>query len=77
MRIMGAGIYDKFASALSDAVKNLKVGDGFGEGVVQVYLHLLFDMVNHQSIVWWTLEFTFYELLMNMNTMGLFIVFIS
>ncbi|XP_017228535.1 succinate-semialdehyde dehydrogenase, mitochondrial [Daucus carota subsp. sativus] len=29
------GIYDKFASALADAVKNLKVGDGFSEGVVQ------------------------------------------
>ncbi|KAK1372394.1 Succinate-semialdehyde dehydrogenase [Heracleum sosnowskyi] len=29
------GIYDKFVSALSVAVKNLKVGDGFGEGVVQ------------------------------------------
>lgn len=36
MCMIGAGIYDKFASALSDAVKNLKVGDGFGDGVVQV-----------------------------------------
>lgn len=36
MYIIGAGIYDKFASALSAAVKNLKVGDGFSEGVVQV-----------------------------------------
>ena len=31
-----AGIYDKFAKALSDAINNLKVGDGFTEGVVQV-----------------------------------------
>ncbi|KAH9676958.1 Succinate-semialdehyde dehydrogenase [Citrus sinensis] len=29
------GIYEKFADAFSKAVKNLKVGDGFGEGVVQ------------------------------------------
>ncbi|KAL0363069.1 UNVERIFIED_CONTAM: Succinate-semialdehyde dehydrogenase, mitochondrial [Sesamum calycinum] len=29
------GIYDKFANAFSNAVSSLKVGDGFGEGVVQ------------------------------------------
>lgn len=29
------GIYNKFADALSGAVQNMKVGDGFGEGVVQ------------------------------------------
>ncbi|KAJ0043254.1 hypothetical protein Pint_18077 [Pistacia integerrima] len=29
------GIYDKFADAFSKAVQNLKVGDGFSEGVVQ------------------------------------------
>ncbi|KAE9590504.1 hypothetical protein Lal_00023337 [Lupinus albus] len=29
------GIYDKFAKALIDAVQNMKVGDGFSEGVVQ------------------------------------------
>ncbi|KAL1300097.1 hypothetical protein HN51_044782 [Arachis hypogaea] len=29
------GIYDKFAKALIDAVRNMKVGDGFGEDVVQ------------------------------------------
>lgn len=29
------GIYDKFAKALSDAVNNLRVGDGFSEGIVQ------------------------------------------
>ncbi|XP_019196987.1 PREDICTED: succinate-semialdehyde dehydrogenase, mitochondrial [Ipomoea nil] len=29
------GIYDKFAEVLSNAVQNMKVGDGFGEGVVQ------------------------------------------
>lgn len=33
--IVQEGIYDKFASALSNAVENLKVGDGFSEGVVQ------------------------------------------
>nr|GMC53617.1 succinate-semialdehyde dehydrogenase, mitochondrial isoform X1 [Ipomoea batatas] len=30
------GIYDKFAEVFSNAVQNMKVGDGFGEGVVQV-----------------------------------------
>lgn len=29
------GIYDKFANAFSNAVSSMKVGDGFGEGVVQ------------------------------------------
>ncbi|KAL2495703.1 Succinate-semialdehyde dehydrogenase [Forsythia ovata] len=29
------GIYEKFANALSSAVQSMKVGDGFGEGVVQ------------------------------------------
>ncbi|XP_031119191.1 succinate-semialdehyde dehydrogenase, mitochondrial [Ipomoea triloba] len=29
------GIYDKFAEVFSNAVQNMKVGDGFGEGVVQ------------------------------------------
>nr|XP_043619359.1 succinate-semialdehyde dehydrogenase, mitochondrial [Erigeron canadensis] len=29
------GIYEKFTSAFSNAVQNLKVGDGFSEGVVQ------------------------------------------
>ncbi|KAJ4705759.1 Aldehyde dehydrogenase [Melia azedarach] len=29
------GIYEKFADAFSKAVQNLKVGDGFGEGVAQ------------------------------------------
>ncbi|KAL8106990.1 succinate-semialdehyde dehydrogenase, mitochondrial-like [Apium graveolens] len=29
------GIYDKFARALSDAISNIKVGNGFSEGVVQ------------------------------------------
>ncbi|PIN02108.1 Succinate-semialdehyde dehydrogenase (NAD(+)) [Handroanthus impetiginosus] len=29
------GIYDKFAKAFSNAVQAMKVGDGFGEGVVQ------------------------------------------
>ncbi|KAK4285634.1 hypothetical protein QN277_002306 [Acacia crassicarpa] len=29
------GIYDKFATAILGAVKNMKVGDGFSEGVVQ------------------------------------------
>ncbi|OIW11700.1 hypothetical protein TanjilG_12219 [Lupinus angustifolius] len=29
------GIYDKFAEALVDAVQKMKVGNGFGEGVVQ------------------------------------------
>ncbi|KAF7822463.1 succinate-semialdehyde dehydrogenase, mitochondrial [Senna tora] len=29
------GIYEKFANAILDAVKNMKVGDGFSEGVVQ------------------------------------------
>lgn len=36
------GIYDKFTQALTNAVQNLKVGDGFSEGVVQVIsLHML------------------------------------
>ncbi len=30
-----SGIYDRFASALSEKVKEMKVGDGFEEGVVQ------------------------------------------
>lgn len=30
------GIYDKFASALSNAVQKMQVGDGFHEGVLQV-----------------------------------------
>lgn len=29
------GIYEKFVKAFTNAVRNLKVGDGFGEGVVQ------------------------------------------
>ncbi|XP_022861948.1 succinate-semialdehyde dehydrogenase, mitochondrial, partial [Olea europaea var. sylvestris] len=29
------GIYEQFANAFSNAVQNMKVGDGFGEGVVQ------------------------------------------
>ncbi|KAL3508239.1 hypothetical protein ACH5RR_027640 [Cinchona calisaya] len=29
------GIYDKFADAFSNAIWNMKVGDGFGEGVAQ------------------------------------------
>lgn len=33
---LGAGIYDKFTRALTDAVNKFKVGDGFSEGVVQV-----------------------------------------
>lgn len=31
-----AGIYEQFANAFSTAVQSMKVGDGFGEGVVQV-----------------------------------------
>ncbi|CAK9179669.1 unnamed protein product [Ilex paraguariensis] len=33
--IVQEGIYEKFANAFSHAVQNLKVGDGFGEGVAQ------------------------------------------
>ncbi|KAL2330994.1 hypothetical protein Fmac_018575 [Flemingia macrophylla] len=33
--IVQEGIYEKFAHALRDAVQNMKVGDGFGEGVAQ------------------------------------------
>lgn len=33
--IVQEGIYEKFASAFSNAVQNLQVGDGFSEGVVQ------------------------------------------
>ncbi|KAL6546932.1 Succinate-semialdehyde dehydrogenase, mitochondrial [Orobanche minor] len=32
---MQEGIYEKFARAFSNAVESMKVGDGFGEGVVQ------------------------------------------
>lgn len=41
-----AGIYEKFADAFSKAVKNLKVGDGFGEGVVQVFILYFFTEMN-------------------------------
>ncbi|RZB97204.1 Succinate-semialdehyde dehydrogenase, mitochondrial isoform B [Glycine soja] len=33
--IVQEGIYEKFANALRDAVQNMKVGDGFSEGVSQ------------------------------------------
>ncbi|XP_059664777.1 succinate-semialdehyde dehydrogenase, mitochondrial [Cornus florida] len=33
--IVQEGIYEKFASAFTNAVQNLNVGDGFGEGVAQ------------------------------------------
>ncbi|KAA8523398.1 hypothetical protein F0562_009821 [Nyssa sinensis] len=33
--IVQEGIYEKFANAFSNAVQNLQVGDGFGEGVAQ------------------------------------------
>lgn len=33
------GIYDKFARALSNAVQEMQVGDGFHEGVSQVISH--------------------------------------
>ncbi|XP_020223552.1 succinate-semialdehyde dehydrogenase, mitochondrial [Cajanus cajan] len=33
--IVQEGIYEKFANALRDAVQNMKVGDGFSEGVAQ------------------------------------------
>ncbi|XP_057453447.1 succinate-semialdehyde dehydrogenase, mitochondrial [Lotus japonicus] len=33
--IVQEGIYEKFANALLDAVQNMKVGDGFSDGVVQ------------------------------------------
>ena len=33
-------IYEKFANALRDVVHNMKVGDGFSEGVSQVVIGL-------------------------------------
>jgi len=36
------GIYEKFANALRDAVQNMKVGDGFSEGVSQVVIGLFY-----------------------------------
>lgn len=38
------GIYDKFAEVFSNAVQNMKVGDGFGEGVVQG------PLINEQAV---------------------------
>lgn len=36
LTIFFTGIYDKFADAFSNAVKSLKMGNGFEEGVVLV-----------------------------------------
>lgn len=35
-----AGIYEKFAKAFASAVQNLQVGNGFNEGVTQVFILL-------------------------------------
>lgn len=43
------GIYEKFTSAFSNAVQNLKVGNGFTEGVAQVItLHML--LLNNSGV---------------------------
>lgn len=39
------GIYEKFANAFSNAVESMKVGDGFGEGVVQVVSSLFLRLL--------------------------------
>lgn len=46
MKAFCAGIYEKFADAFSKAVENLKVGDGFGEGVAQVFIYYFLAEMN-------------------------------
>lgn len=71
------GIYDKFASALSNAVQKMQVGDGFHEGVLQViscapYVTLVFPgRIDGTIFIFETLVLDlFYQVMMGSMSSG-------